>query len=138
MNSVSLFGRIGRDPEVRTLETGKSVTNFTLATSERYKDKNGEKKEKVEWHNLVAWSPFAEIVAKYVKKGDQFLCTGKLQTRSWEKDGITRYTTEVVLTGLSLIGGGRSNGTNNQEPTGGSADNGGSFSGEDPHGDLPF
>ena len=109
-----LVGRLGKDPEVRNLENGATVANFTIATSESYKDKTtGEKKEITEWHNIVLWRGLAEIAQKYLHKGDMVFVEGKLRTRSWEKEGVTRYTTEVVgdnMTMLSTKGGSGSGG----------------------------
>jgi single-strand DNA-binding protein len=112
VNKVILVGRLGKDPEVRNLENGASVANFTIATSESYKDKTtGEKKEITEWHNIVLWRGLAEIAQKYLHKGDMVYIEGKLRTRSWEKEGVTRYTTEIVgdnMTMLSTRGSGGS------------------------------
>ena len=112
VNKVILIGRLGKDPEVRNLESGVSVANFTMATSESYKDRTtGEKKEVTEWHNIVMWRSLAEIAQKWLHKGDMVYVEGKLRTRSWEKDGVTRYTTEIVadnMTMLSSRGGGGS------------------------------
>ena len=107
VNKVILVGRLGKDPEVRHLENGATVANFSMATSETYKDRNtGEKRETTEWHNVVLWRGLAEVVEKYVKKGDMIYIEGKLKTRSWEKDGVTRYTTEVVGDNMTMLGGG--------------------------------
>lgn len=106
-----LVGRLGKDPEVRHLESGTAVANFPLATSETYKDRNsGERKEQTEWHNIVLWRGLAEISEKYLSKGDQVYIEGKLRTRSWEKEGITRYTTEVVADNMTMLGGRTSEG----------------------------
>jgi len=109
VNKVILVGRLGKDPEVRNLENGATVANFTMATSETYKDKTtGEKKEITDWHNIVLWRGLAEIAQKYLHKGDMIYVEGKLRTRSWEKDGVTRYTTEIIgdnMTMLSTRGG---------------------------------
>ena len=104
VNKVILVGRLGKDPEVRNLEGGVTVTNFTIATSESYKDKTtGEKKEITEWHNIVLWRGLADIAAKYLHKGDMIYIEGKLRTRSWEKDNVTRYTTEVVGDNMTML-----------------------------------
>ena len=109
VNKVILVGRLGRDPEVRHLESGATVANFSMATSETYKDRQtGEKREQTEWHNIVLWRGLAEVAEKYVKKGDMIYIEGKLRTRSWEKDGVTRYTTEVVGDNMTMLGGGSS------------------------------
>jgi single-strand DNA-binding protein len=114
VNKVILVGRLGKDPEVRNLENGAVVANFTLATSETYKDRTtGEKKEITDWHNIVLWRGLAEIAQKYLHKGDMIYVEGKLRTRSWEKEGVTRYTTEIIgdnMTMLSTRGGGASGG----------------------------
>ncbi len=116
VNKVILVGRVGKEPEVRNLENGASVANFSLATSETYKDKTtGEKKEITDWHNIVLWRGLAEITQKYVHKGDMLYIEGKMRTRSWEKDGVTRYTTEVIgdnMTMLSTKGGGGGSSSN--------------------------
>lgn len=106
VNKVILIGNLGKEPEVRTLKNGTKVANFSIATSETWFDRgSGEKKEKTEWHNIVVWKNTAEVVEKYVKKGDKVYIEGKLQTRSWEKDGVTRYTTEIVCHSLVMLGG---------------------------------
>jgi single-strand DNA-binding protein len=101
LNKVTLIGNVGKDPEVRNTQGGKVVANFSIATSESWTDKtSGERSEKTEWHNIVVWGPLAEIVEKYVQKGSKLYIEGKLQTRSWEKDGKKNYTTEIVLQGF--------------------------------------
>lgn len=105
VNKVILIGRLGKDPEVRNLDNGVSVANFTMATSESYKDRTtGEKKEVTEWHNIVLWRGLAEISQKYLHKGDLVYIEGKLRTRSWEKEGVTRYTTEIVADNMTMLG----------------------------------
>lgn len=97
VNKVILLGNLGKDPEVRHLEGGVTVANFPLATSETYKDKQGNRQEKTEWHNIVLWRGLADVAEKYLKKGSQIYLEGRLQTRKWEdKEGHSRYTTEVV------------------------------------------
>src|SRR5688500_4375515 len=104
VNKVILVGRLGKDPEVRNLDNGATVANFTVATSESYKDKTtGEKKEITEWHNIVLWRGLAEIAQKYLHKGDMIYVEGKLRTRSWEKDGVTRYTTEIIADNMTML-----------------------------------
>ena len=106
VNKAILVGRLGKDPEVRYLENGAAVANFPIATSETYKDRNtGERKELTEWHNIVLWRGLAEVAEKYLKKGDMVYIEGRLKTRSWEKDGITRYTTEIVGDNMTMLGG---------------------------------
>lgn len=108
VNKVILLGNLGRDPEVRHLENGRAVANFSIATSETYKNKQGEKVTNTEWHNLVLWTPLAEIAEKYLKKGNQVYIEGKMTSRSYEdKDGVTKYITEVVGREMTLLGGPR-------------------------------
>jgi single-strand DNA-binding protein len=111
VNKVILVGRLGKDPEIRNLENGASVANFTMATSESYKDKTtGDKKEVTEWHNIVLWRGLADIAAKYLHKGDMIYVEGKLRTRSWEKEGVTRYTTEIIGDNMTMLNTQRSGG----------------------------
>lgn len=114
VNKVILVGRLGKDPEIRNLENGASVANFTMATSETYKDKTtGDRKEVTEWHNIVLWRGLADIAAKYLHKGDMIYVEGKLRTRSWEKEGVTRYTTEIIGDNMTMLSTQRSGGGNN-------------------------
>lgn len=106
INKAILVGNVGRDPEVRYLEKGVAVANFTIATTERgFTMQNGTQvPDRTEWHNIVAWRGLAELAEKYIKKGSQLYIEGKIQTRSWEKDGVKRYTTEVVAENIQLLG----------------------------------
>jgi single-strand DNA-binding protein len=106
INKVILVGNLGKDPEVRYLEGGTAVANFSLATSESYKDKtSGERRTVTEWHNVVVWRGLAEIAEKYLKKGNQVYIEGKLRTRKWQdKDGKERYTTEIVGDNMQMLG----------------------------------
>lgn len=124
VNKVILIGRLGKDPEVRNLDNGVSVANFTMATSETYKDRTtGEKKETTEWHNIVLWRGLAEVTQKYLHKGDLVYIEGKLRTRSWEKEGVTRYTTEIVADNMTMLGS-RGGGGNSGSSSGSSSDYG--------------
>jgi single-strand DNA-binding protein len=107
VNKVTLLGNLGKDPEVKFLPSGQAVANFTIATSDRYKDKAGEWQDRTEWHNVVAYARTAEIVRDYVKKGNKVYVEGRLTTRSWDdKDsGKKIYRTEIVVNDLVLIGG---------------------------------
>jgi single-strand DNA-binding protein len=106
VNKVILIGNLGKDPEVRHLENGRAVASFSLATSETYKNRNGERVTNTEWHNLVLWTPLAEIAEKYLKKGNQIYVEGRLTNRSYDdKDGNKRYITEVVVQNLTMLGG---------------------------------
>ena len=105
LNKVMLIGNVGKDPEVRHLEGGSVVARFSLATTERYKDKNGEFQEQTEWHNIVCWRLLAERAEKYVKKGSQLFVEGRLRSRSWEdKTGQARYTVEIVADSIQVLG----------------------------------
>lgn len=105
LNKVLLIGNVGKDPEVRHLEIGAVTASFSLATSERYKDRNGEVKDITEWHNIVCWRGLAEIVEKYVKKGTQLYIEGKIRTRSYQdRDGNTRYITEINADDIRFVG----------------------------------
>ena len=108
MNKTILIGYVGKDPEVRHLQSGDPVANFSLATSERWKDKKtGEKHEKTEWHQIVAYSPLAEVVSKYVMKGKQVYIEGPSHTEEWtDRTGNKRTTTKVTAKLLELLGGG--------------------------------
>jgi single-strand DNA-binding protein len=104
-NLVILVGRLGRDPETRYLNDGRAVTNFSVATSEEWKDKNtGEKKEKTEWHKISVFGPLATVCGKYLSKGRQVYVEGKLQTRTWDKDGVKQYSTEIVANDVQFLG----------------------------------
>lgn len=131
LNKVLLIGNLGADPEIRSTQDGRQVANLRVATTESWKDKNsGEKKERTEWHRVTIWQDgLAKIAEKYLKKGSKVYLEGELQTRKWEdKDGVERYTTEVVLTGfnanLVLLGersGGVSDANNNSSRPGNDA-----------------
>lgn len=105
LNKVMLIGNVGKDPEVRHLESGATTASFTLATTERYKDKNGETKDQTEWHNIVCWRALADLVEKYVRKGSQLYIEGRIRTRSYtDRDGNTRYITEITADNLQMLG----------------------------------
>lgn len=106
VNKVILIGRLGKDPETRYMTSGEAVTNATLATSENYKDKSGEKQERTEWHNLVFYRRLAEVAGEYLRKGSQVYIEGKIQTRKWQdKEGKDRYTTEIIVNEMQMLGG---------------------------------
>ncbi|MCG6881677.1 MAG: single-stranded DNA-binding protein [Deltaproteobacteria bacterium] len=106
VNKVILIGRLGADPEVRYTPSGVAVANFSIATSEEWKDKStGEKKEQTEWHKVVAWRRLGEICGEYLQKGRQVYIEGRLQTRSWEdKEGNKRWTTEILALNMQMLG----------------------------------
>ena len=141
VNKVILIGRLGKDPEVRNLENGATVANFSIATTETYKDRTtGERKEITEWHNIVLWRGIAEVAQKYLHKGDMVYIEGKLRTRSWEKDGVTRYTTEIVGDQMTMLTP-KSGGGNSGYESGPAQDRAPSHAGsghDDSADDLPF
>ena len=104
VNKVILIGNLGKDPDFRVTPGGQPVAGFSIATSERWNDKSGQKQERTEWHNIVLWNRLAEIANQYLKKGSAVYIEGRLQTRSWEdKDGNKRYTTEVVGNSMQML-----------------------------------
>ncbi len=106
LNKVMLIGNVGKDPEVRDLEGGAKVANFTLATTERYKDRSGETRELTEWHNIVCWRQLADLTDKYIRKGSQIYVEGRIRSRSYEAQngGGTRYVTEILADAIQLLG----------------------------------
>ena len=105
VNKAILLGNLGKDPEIRRLDDGRAVANFSIATSESYKNKAGERVTNTEWHNIVLWSPLAEIAENYLKKGNQVYIEGKISNRSYEdKDGVKKYISEVVGRDITLLG----------------------------------
>lgn len=106
VNKVILIGNLGRDPEIRYTRDGTAVANLNIATSDSWKDSDGQRQERTEWHRVVAWDKLAEIAKEYLAKGKQVYIEGRLQTRSWEdKDGHKRYTTEVRADQMVMLGG---------------------------------
>ena len=105
LNKVMLIGNLGKDPELKYTPSGVAVATFSIATSEQWKDQEGNAQEKTEWHNIVAWRKLAEIVGEYLKKGKKVYIEGKLQTRNYEKDGVKRYVTEIVADQLIMLDG---------------------------------
>ena len=113
VNKVILIGNLGKDPEVKYLESKVAVANFPLATNSMWKDKDGSKKEHTEWHNIVLWRGLAELSEKYLHKGDKVYIEGRLRTRSWEdKENVKRYTTEIVAESMTMLSGKKSENTN--------------------------
>ena len=136
LNRAILIGNTGNDPEIRTInnEQGK-VASFRLATTERYKDRNGEVKENTEWHQVTAWGKLADIVEKMVKKGSQLFIEGKITTRKWtDKDGNDRYSTEIRAEGIQVLGKRETTATRQEESPALKA----LKEEDDPNGDLPF
>ena len=105
VNKVILIGNLGKDPETRYMSNGEAVTNITLATTDTWKDKNGEKQEKTEWHRVTFYRKLAEIAGEYLKKGRSVYVEGRLETRKWtDKNGVERYTTDIIATDMKMLG----------------------------------
>lgn len=128
VNKVILLGNVGKDPEIRVLPSGQPVANFSIATSERFKDQQGNSQERTEWHNMTAYGKLAEIIRDYVKKGSKLYAEGRLTTRSWDdkESGKKVYRTEIVVGEISLLSGrgeegGASSGGGNAQQRGGSS-----------------
>lgn len=143
LNRCEFIGNVGRDPDIRKLQNGDTVANLSIAVNETWRDKtSGEKKEKVEWIRVTAWRQLAEIVEKYVKKGDKLYIAGKMETRKWQdQSGEDRYTTEIILSGfdskLVMLGGKGDGGSSERspEPSGGG---GGGGPVDDLDDEIPF
>lgn len=144
VNKVILVGNLGVDPEVKTLESGTKVATLRLATTERYKDRNGNQQEMTEWHNVVLWRGLAEIAEKYLSKGRQVYIEGRIRTRKWtDKDGQDRYTTEILGDNMTLLGGaggqsGQSSGGASSSPSQNQVNEPQGSSLDDIDDDLPF
>ena len=117
LNKVILIGNLGKDPEVRVTASGQTMANFSLATKESFKNKEGKREERTEWHNVVLWGRLAEIARDYLHKGKQVYIEGRLQTRKWEdKNGNVRYTTEIVTDAMQMLGNKGDGGHQSQQP----------------------
>lgn len=117
LNRVTLIGHLGRDAEIRYTTGGAAVANFTMATSESWKDKDGAKQDRTEWHKIVLWGKLAESLQDYLKKGKQIYVEGRLQTKKWkDKDERDRYTTEIHAQQVVLLGGGKPSRTEDEQP----------------------
>jgi len=137
VNKVILVGNLGKDPEVRHLDNGIAVANFSLATTESYTNKQGERVNQTEWHNIVLWRGLADVAEKYLKKGNSIYVEGKISTRKWEdKEGNTRYSTDIIADKMTMLGSKSDNSPSNSSPVSAASDsNPSSDSGND---DLPF
>ena len=132
VNKAILVGRLGRDPETRFTGGGQAVANFSLATDETYKDKNGERQKRTEWHKIVVWGKQAEIAQQYLKKGSLVVIEGRIQSREWQdKEGQKRVSYEIVATNFRMLGG-RADGAAAGAGAGGGASHGGGFGGGRP------
>jgi single-strand DNA-binding protein len=151
VNKVILIGNLGRDPETRYMPDGGAITNISVATTDKWKDKNGEPQEKTEWHRVAFFGKLAEIAGEYLKKGSQVYVEGRLQTRKWQdKEGQDKYTTEIVADRMQMLGsrqgmGGGERDAGGERPSGGGAQkpaakpaakSGGKF--DDFEDDIPF
>ncbi|MDZ7659752.1 single-stranded DNA-binding protein [Fodinibius sp.] len=143
LNKAMIIGRLGQDPDVRYTQSNTAVANLSVATSERYKDKQGEWKENTEWHRVVAWGRLAEICQEYLKKGSQVYIEGPIQTRKWEdKEGQTRYSTEIKALTMTMLdskgegGGDVPSKPDNSQPVSSNVDLNEDF--DDIDDDLPF
>src|SRR5687767_13078367 len=106
LNKAMLIGNVGQDPEIRTIPSGSRVAQFSVATSRRWNDRSGQQQEKTEWHRIVAWEKLVEIIERYVKKGDRIYVEGEIEYRQYQdKDGVTKYTTEIRARDVVLLGG---------------------------------
>ena len=117
LNKATIIGNLGADPEVRFTPSGKQTSTFSVATTEKWKDKDGQIQESTEWHRVVTWSRLAEICTEYLVKGSRVYIEGKIQTRKWkDSDGIDRYTTEIIAREMKMLssnnGGGNTSGSN--------------------------
>ena len=136
VNKVILLGNVGSDPECSRMPSGDAVATNSIATSEQWKDKDtGEKKEKTEWHRAVFFKKLAEVIGQWVKRGDKIYIEGRLQTRSWEKDGVKRYSTEIVGTEMQMLGSKEGKDLANPSDIGGERVN---ISAADMYKDIPF
>ena len=146
VNKVILIGNLGKDPETRYMSNGDAVTNITLATTDTWKDKNGEKQEKTEWHRVTFYRKLAEIAGEYLKKGRSVYIEGRLETRKWtDKAGVERYTTDIIASDMKMLGNRSGSGsfesTDHEEDSSASsrsssAKSGGGF--DDMDDDIPF
>jgi len=135
LNKVILIGRLGKDPELKHTESGHCVGSFSLATSEKFLSKDGQKREKTEWHNIIAWDKQAELAEKYLKKGQEVYIEGRIETRSWDdRDGNKRNRTEIKTDKLVFIGTGSNRSDSAPAPSAQPVDQESTFEGED----LPF
>jgi single-strand DNA-binding protein len=139
VNKVILIGNLGKDPETRYMQNGDAVTTITLATTDTWKDKNGEKQEKTEWHRVVFYRRLAEIAGEYLKKGRPVYVEGRLETRKWtDKQNIERYTTQIVADNMKMLGGKPGGNDQNDQPQTPTRAGSGNDSGFDMDDDIPF
>lgn len=138
INKVILVARLGKDPEIRSMPNGKSVANFSVATSRQWKNQNGEKQEETEWSNIITYNKLADIIGKYLRKGSQVYLEGRLQTRRWQdKEGKDRYTTEIICNEMQMLDGKKDGGGSSAAPVNQPTAGGGGGS-KDMDEDIPF
>lgn len=139
VNKVIIVGRLGKDPEVRTVSGGNTVATMTIATSENWTDRDGQKQERTEWHRVVVWGKLAELCGKYLSKGRQAYVEGRLQTRSWEdQQGVKKYTTEIVANTVQFLGGATGAGTSSSQQGSDYSQDYGAEPAFDASDDIPF
>jgi single-strand DNA-binding protein len=138
LNKVLLIGNLGRDPEMRSLPSGQPVANFSLATTRKWKDRDGNKQEQTEWHNIVVFGKQAEIAGQYLNKGKQVYIEGRIQTRNWEKDGQKHYRTEIICDNFQMLGGGRGQAADQGSSSAPAPEGDGGFGGGAEDDDIPF
>jgi single-strand DNA-binding protein len=139
MNKVILIGNLGRNPEISRTETGTTIAKFSMATSEKWKDKkSSEAKKHTEWHRITAFGKLAEICEEYLFKGKQVCIEGRIQTSSWEKDGNKRYSTEIIASKMEMLGGKKSNDIMDPSETSNGNENSGQTNLSTEEDDIPF
>jgi len=140
LNKVLLIGNLGRDPEMRSMPSGQPVANFSLATTRKWKDRDGNRQEHTEWHNVAVFGKQAEIAGQYLKKGKQIYLEGRIQTRNYEKDGVKHYRTEIICDNFQMLGGrpGGEGGGASGAPADADGGYGGSGGGPVEDDDIPF
>ncbi len=138
LNKAQLIGNLGKDPELKYTSAGVAVATFSIATSDSWKDQEGNVQERTEWHNIVAWRKLAEICGEWLKKGKRVYIEGRLQTRNYEKDGVKRYITEIVADQLIMLDGGGQRSTNGGAAGAGEAEASSSEAVPAKEDDLPF
>ncbi len=139
VNKVILVGRLGKDPELKYTQSGTPVAKFSIATDETWKDQSGERQQRTEWHNVVAWRKLAEICGQYLNKGKLVYVEGKLQTRSWEdKEGNKKYTTEIVADNMVMLSGKNEEGRSERSAAAGAGTGNANIEPQITDDDIPF
>ena len=140
VNKVILVGNLGRDPELRTTPNGQAVAKFSIATNRRWKDRDGNRQEQTEWHNIVVWGRQAEVAGQYLNKGKQIYLEGRLQTSSWDdrETGVKKYRTEIICENFTMLGGRDSSGGGAPQGGGQPAYDDGGFDAGAADDDIPF